>query len=56
MKKEDTSFRDVNDEELRLFAEVLDLAPESRKRVIDAVQTYEWLLASHGSKMEPQGH
>jgi len=53
MNKKDQIVRDVYDEEARVFGELLDLAPEERKRIVDALLKYETLLSFNGGRLLP---
>jgi hypothetical protein len=39
-------FIDDDETEVRLFNEILELTPERRKRLIEAVKTYELVMAN----------
>ena len=39
-------FIDDDETEVRLFNEILELTPERRKRLIEAIKTYELVMAN----------
>ena len=44
-----TTLLDDDAEEARLFSEILELTPERRKRLIEAIQAYELFLENADS-------
>jgi len=45
---------DDDAEEVRLFSEILELTPERRKRLIEAIQAYELFLENADSLLSTQ--
>jgi len=45
---------DDDAEEVRLFSEILELTPERRKRLIEAIQAYELFLENADSILHTQ--
>ena len=49
-----TKLLDDDAEEARLFSEMLELTPERRKRLIEAIQAYELFLENADSLLSSQ--